>query len=315
MKGEYFNEMNTMPLSQFLHSHGFVKNLKFAFNGTQLFIAGESSNPVVYVLKTCEMALIGSLDKTKTDPITAVAICEDGNLGVTGYADGNIKFWSLKTRRAGNRYVLLHNDEITDISFIENDSRLIICDKAGIMTSVSVIRTAKREMIMQSTIINLTKPLLSFCSLPPNLVAFVSEAGFTFIRAGCRIEILQNSSPFTCKTTTCALAYDGTAYWTLLTVDQSLRLTKICDKDAEEYLEQTDVGANIVKSLILKNRYILLVLDYGDESKCQLLDFDGEIKTEYTGPPLESVETILFCGQSLIMFMANEVKQFEFDFN
>lgn len=202
------DEANLNALFRYLKIHHYSNNLRFAFNGKYLLIVGEPSStqptrslsPVRYIIQpekneqmageTRTLNIAGSDAKR----VTAIAISEDGESGATGYEDGTVRLWDLEMRKPHDIQLMTRN-AITHMAYVSDQTKLVVCNEMGIITSLAAVTLDSSFVWTQSTIINLNSPLYDFASLLPNMVVFASEAGVSLVRASNRHEFLWYEKP------------------------------------------------------------------------------------------------------------------------
>ena len=310
-----------------LRSKGFLSNCNFAFNSQLLVIGGKNANPLKYDMTTGEISEIGKRCSSQTDSITAIAISQNSEFAATGYPDGTIILWNIKTSGCdGNPYKLIHKSTITNMAFILDHKRLIIADDSGMITLLSLVQSLSCELVLQTTIINLKKPILSFVSLDKNHVAFSSIDMFSFITVDRNITV-HISKSIQAQT---FLHEDESAHFSsaiisekrpndetndippsmraLLCTNKILTLYEVeSDKKYTELLVKDNFQANIVQCFFMTYDRLLVVLDNG---QALLLDITGRVIHCMTNLPTDVVPSnIQKCGHSLIFFLDNAIFQ------
>jgi WD40 repeat protein len=298
-----------------LRSKGFTSNCNFAFNSNLLVIGGKNANPLLYNVETGKMSEIGKKCSSQTDAVTASAISQDGQFAATGYPDGTIILWNLQTNSDGNAYKLIHKSTITNLAFICDHRRLITADYSGVITLLSLVQSLSCELVLQTTIINLKKPILSFVSLDPNHVAFSSSDMYSFISVDRNIAVhiskdIQNSSLGAEETTphfSCAISTDESGKRALMCTNKKIVLTEVDnDKKTTEILKK-DFESNIIQCFFVSFNTMLVVLEIG---KALIFDISGTVKNVIEDLPTDVVPSnIQRCGNSLIFFLDNAIFQ------
>lgn len=296
-----------------LRTKGFTSNCKFAFNKEYLVIGGKNANPLLYDLSKGAMSEIGKKCSLQTDSCTAAAISQDGIFAATGYPDGTIILWNLKTHGDGNPYKLIHKEMITNLVFICDHKRLIIADYSGIISLLSLVQSPSCELVLQTTIINLKKPILSFVSMDPNHVAFSSSDMFSFIsvdrnitvHVSKRINIELNSNDT--NHMSCAITTSDSAKRSLMCIDNKVTLIEVSHDNKSTDLFTLNVEANIIQCFFLSFTTFLLILDIGKaciyDDKCKLLG------TMENLPTVVEPQNIQKCENSLIFFLDSAIFQ------
>lgn len=193
------DEANLNALFLYLKIHHYSNNLRFAFNGKYLLIVGEppntpkALNPVRYIIQPEKEWQMAGETRTLNVPesgakrVTAIAISEDGESGATGYEDGTVRLWDLEMRKPHDIQLMAGN-QITHMAYVSDQTKLVVCNEAGNITTLAAVMVGSTFLWSQSTIINLKTPLHDFASLIPNIVIFTSDAGVSLVRAGDKHE-------------------------------------------------------------------------------------------------------------------------------
>ena len=313
-------------LVTFLNSRGYTRHLKIAFNGWRMFIGGSTGendtgthiNPLLCDVKWPSFNARWGKDYGivgQDQRVTAVAISDSGETGVTGHGDGTIRFWDLKMERIGSecdKYELMDQSPIEHLSFVSGESRLIVV-AGGVMASVSRVSCGNHKILMQSTIYGepgergRASKLNAFTSLPPNFVAFHTKNMFTMLRVADTVQfpmIKQEKLRTEAIHRTCALAVkvgSEDVYLALITNDSKCMLVEVSpenplsspdrrnsqvEEDPNEKarakwenhtIQKFDVGAPVVASKIIRS-WIVLVLDHGKGcgTEIKILDYQGK---------------------------------------
>ena len=312
-----------------LRSKGFTSNCNFAFNKKYLVIGGKNANPLKYDMEKKEISEIGKKCSSQTDAVTAIAISQDSAFTATGYPDGTIILWNTETNSEGNPYKLIHKSTITNIAFISQQKRLIIADYSGLITLLSLVQSLSCELVLQTTIINMRKPILSFVSLKqekkdsPALIAFSSIDIFSFITVDRKISVhiskkidssLLKDFDTPHFSSDIIEEKDGTKR-ALMCTNKTLTLYEITsgtkdekEKKSSELLTMSDIDENnIVKCFFLSFDRFLVVLEFG---KALVFDITGKVIHRMTNLPSDfEPSNIQKCGHSLIFFMDNAIFQ------
>ena len=254
-------------ISSFLQSQSFRNNCVFAFNGSILAIGGQCDAPCIYEVATKSIySLSTSTSRSLTDAITAIAVSSTGDIVVTGYVDGTVTVWNVPEKRGGPRSRNLHTKPIINIGFLgTSNDKLVIVDADGLVTSLSLVSSSLCLVSIETTIINLHNPILSFTCKSPDLFGFVGKSGFSLFRSDTNTQVLVRTESFAESNLTChcdsrdgtvraVVSFGKTAYvWTVA-------FQETITRDSIGFAFDCDIKC----AFILCFRYILFVLTNGD---------------------------------------------------
>lgn len=312
-------------------------------------------------------------DKTNSnEPIftSALAITNDSSTVIIGQSDGSLAILNLKqfldlhlqTNEESDAntanlnsikarfelpsnnctiYKFIHKDEITNMSFLKGDKRVIIGDKTGMITLLSFVNSFTCELVVQTTIINLKMPYFMFEVYPEdNVFALASSKGFSVIKTGRRIEVLLCSEEETINPEICcAIEKFADDHSTLKSENQTNdkneenskirvlicqnRSVSVYDIDntanrktdqwnfdlpVEDENSNSKISNPIIRCFIIRHFYFLLHFKNGDAVIVK--DRTGEIVTKINDLPTNvNPSRIQLYENELIYFLKSDIVQ------
>lgn len=267
-------------ISSFLQSQSFRSDCVFAFNGSILAIGGQCSAPCVYDVATKSIwSLSTSASRSLTDSITAIAVSSTSDIVATGYPDGSIAVWNVRQKQNGQRLRNLHSKRIVNIGFLgTNNDKLVIVGADGLITSLSLVSSSLCAVSIETTIINLHNPILSFTSKSPNIFGFVGKSGFSLFRSDAKTEVLVRTESFAEGTLTCHCDSRGDTVRALVSFGKMVDVwTIVFQKTVTRESNVITFDCDVKCGFIFCFDYILVVLTNGD---VKVLDMTRKIVYE-----------------------------------
>lgn len=244
-------------------------------------------------------------------------------------------------------YKFIHKNEITNMSFLKGNKRVIIGDKTGMITLLSFVNSFTCELVVQTTIINLKMPYILFEVYPEdNIFAFASSRGFSVLRAGRRIEVLLcNEEEVPNAEICCSIDNftDDSEINSSISVDDNSSKNEckknpknrilVCknrsifvfdieiaeDRKIDQWTFELPNNNNskksnpIIRCFIINHFYFLLLFKDGDAVIIQ--DKSGEIVMNITDLPTNvNPSRIQFVNNDLIYFLKSDIVQKTVDF-
>ena len=304
-------------ISCFLETNHFGSDCVFAFNGAMLAIGGKCSCPCIYDVKEKTIRFVCDTQSHGTeDVITAIAISDDSSVVVAGYINGGVTSWSVEARRHGTSAKLLHSHRITKIAFLGSNSKVVVADADGVITSLSLVSSSLCEIAIQSTIIEMHKPVAAFTSKLPDLLGFVGKPGFSLFRSGRRMEVLVTTDPFEEENLSCHVDARENLVRCMVTYGKSFAVHEVeCVNDSltrkDLVVEMGPMEQDIQCGFIVDFDYVLVIMDDG---VAKIFDMDRSLVNEMSGLPQHvPLSNIQYRDGNLVFFNAQKISEYKIE--
>ena len=304
-------------ISDFLQANHFGSDCVFAFNGSMLAIGGNCDCPCIYDIKEKTIRFVcDSQSHGAEDVITAIAISDDSSVVVAGYINGGVTSWSVDTRRHGTSAKLLHSHRITKIAFLGSNSKVVVADADGVITSLSLVSSSLCEIAIQSTIIEMHKPVMAFTSKLPDLLGFVGKPGFSLFRSGRRMEVLVTTDPFEEENLSCHVDARDNLVRCMVTYGKSFAVHEVESvNDAltrkDVVLEMGPMDKDIQCGFIVDFDYVLIIMVDG---AAKLFNTERSLIREMSGLPQHvPLSNIQYRDGNLVFFTAEKISEYKIE--
>lgn len=310
-----------------------VKDVKFSLNGTHIFLGGRILNPLLYDVQNMYGGVVDVVHEVD-DEVQALALSSDSEIGVTCHKNGRMFFWNLAQRQKWHECQLISDSDINGVSFFKSSSKALVWDTSGCITSVTfLVADGEACCTIHSPIVNVNSnnsniQILSFASLSPDMVGFTTTLGFTLLRVGSPDLVLYNriyteDEKELSDGRSCAIGESGLGHVMVVGMLDAFEIVYLNNGKCEDRA-LVRVGAPVLRIFVVSPRHCLIVVNRRDEGTEGLLyefiDADqkwvmepGSMPTERVrGPPVASKESIMFFGDSLVMFHDAELTQHRF---
>lgn len=161
----------------------------FAVSEEMLVIGGKRVNPVYYLFKSNSLNKFNRFEGNNETQITAVAVSRKNILIASGYKDGNIIIWNLAHNLTGNQVAMYQKEEVTNISFIGDDQRVVVATIDGKISLLNTEQSRACQLSLQTVILNLKSPLISY-SNDKHIISVSSNTQTIVAKVGRSIEKL-----------------------------------------------------------------------------------------------------------------------------
>lgn len=274
----------------------------FDFNGKYVVVGGSCVTPGMYNLEDGTISFVcDTVTRNKGDVITSIAISADGTVCAAGYVDGSVMLWDIAKRSAGARYKLIHKSEIMHVAFLGNNTKIVVGDKSGVITFLSLVQSCLCELVLQTTIIDLKTQVAALSTCYPDIVSFASRAGFSLFKAGRKMEILINMERFDQTNLSCDIQQNDGKIRSLICWGNRARVVEVLtDKSNHTVMTIQRLKESVVCGFIMKYEYVLLILENGIG---QIYDSNAKLIHEMTDLPVKiTANNIKLQDQHLVFF-------------
>ncbi|OHS93352.1 hypothetical protein TRFO_40367 [Tritrichomonas foetus] len=298
---------------QSIHQDEFdTNNFVYSFNDKHIIFGSRGDHAThLYTIATNFTRRLDKPQSSQEEYVSATTISDDSSVAATGYSKGSIVVWNLVENTSDARYKLIHQESITYLAFLGNNSRVVIADKNGLITLLSLVQSLTCELVLQTTVINLQKPLTTFESCYPDLIAFASEVGFSVLRVGRRIQVLLDRDNLKQPELCCALSIKDDTHRILVCNNSGVYLSDISDKGRPHKEIPLVMPAPILRCFIFNFQYFILLFN-----NCESYVFtdDGTIVKKFDNlPKVEESRHIQMFGNNLVFYKKREIIQIPLD--